>query len=62
MGGWTLSYCSVFVHGSALLIMVELRVNESRVHAVVPATETGTYKLRLIIPLSCHYRLVLLEG
>jgi len=42
--------------------MVELRVNESRVHAVVPATETGTYKLRLIIPLSCHYRLVLLEG
>lgn len=57
-----LLYCSVFVHGSALLIMVELRVNESRMLAMVPAPKTGTYKLWLIIPLSCHYQLVPLEG
>lgn len=54
--------CSVFVHGSALLIMVELRVNESRMHTMVPAPKTGTYKLQLIIPLSCRYLLAHLEG
>lgn len=55
-------YCSVFVHGLALLIMVELRVNESRMHAMVPAPKMRTYKLSLIIPLSCYYQLVPLEG
>lgn len=42
--------------------MVELRVNESRMRAVVPAPKLGMYKLWLIIPLSCHYQLVPLEG
>lgn len=55
-------YCSVFAQGSALLIMVELRVNESTMRAMVPAPELGMYKLRLIIPLSCHYQLFPLEG
>lgn len=51
--------CSAVAHGSALLIMVVLRVSESRtLLAMVPAPKTGMHKLQLIIPLSCHYQLV----
>lgn len=51
--------CSAVAHGSALLIMVVLRVSESRtLLAMVPAPKPGMHKLQLIIPLSCHYQLV----